>query len=435
MEMDRRPKVSERLVRFASRAIGRTRSTRATGRPAASQAKDVALRQIGRAPVAIRGALEGFVATNSSGGGWWLRTFATLVVAPSVLFFLYAALWQSNGYEAEARLTVRGAQEFRGAAGDASSIISRIAGGGAGAESTIQDAYIVLNYIKSEAIISDLGGSKYMEKYYSSADIDYFSRLARGTTIEELLKYWLKRVAASVDTLSGIVTLRVEAFGAADASGVAQDIVRLSENLINSITERSRRDAVGRAEKEVSRAADLLAATRDKLTAFRDQSAVFDPATRAKSVAELITKLTLDKIAIESSLATLERSLRADSPSQRFQRTRLATIDQQIAELNNSLTGSHDNGALSAQIATYERLKLDEQFDELMYTISQSAYQRARQELERQQLYLVVVVPPNAPEKANYPRVIASSLLLFAALFIFWSIGALIAASVADQMV
>ncbi|MDE2363467.1 MAG: hypothetical protein KGM42_12380 [Hyphomicrobiales bacterium] len=383
----------------------------------------------------IRATLDNLAALKPSSGNWWLRTLVAFVVVPSILFFLYTTLWQSNGYEAEARVTVRGAQEFRGAVTDASGIISKITGGGAGSKTTIQDAYIVLNYIKSEAIILDLGGTPYMEKYFSAPAIDYFSRLPKNEKIEDLLRYWLKRVTASVDTVSGIVTLKVEGFAPGDASAIAQDIVHRSESLINTITERSRRDAVARAEEEVSRAADRLAATRNKLTAYRDTTAVFDPATRAKSVAEVIAKLTMDKIAIESSMATLQGSLDANSPSQRIQQTRLDTINQQIAALNKSLTNPNDSGALSAQLATYERLKLDEQFDEFMYTISQSSYQRARQELERQQLYLVVVVPPATPQEATYPKIFASSLLLFAALFIFWSIGALIAASIADQMV
>ncbi len=422
------------MLRLVSDATAIMRSATGAHGSAGLRPGGAIVRGIARAPSLARSTVETFASTAGS-GGWWSRSLLALVVAPSILFFLYAGLWQSNGYEVETRLTVRGAQEFRGAITDASSIMSRITGGGPGSKTTIQDAYIVLNYIKSDAILLDLGGAAYLEKYYSKSDIDYFSRLSQHQKIEKLLKYWLTRVMASVDTVSGIVTIKVEAFRPADATQIAQDIVRLSESLINHITERSRRDAVERAETEVTRSADRLAATRDKLTAFRDKSAIIDPAIRAKSVAELIAKLTVEKISIENSLATLEGTLRTDSPSQRIQRAKLGSIDDQIAKLNQSLTGSLNDNALSAQIAGYERLKLDEQFDELMYKIAQSAYQRAHQELERQQIYLVVVVPPSMPETATYPKVIASSLLLFAALFVFWSIGALIAASINDQMV
>lgn len=384
--------------------------------------------------VAIARPAREAIAVVSAAGGWWLRSFVVLVLAPSLAFFLYAAFWQSYGYEAEARITVRGAQEFKGATTDMSGIISRITGGG-GAKATIQDSYIVLNYIKSTAILSDLGGAPYLEKYYSRPQIDYFSRLPRGSKIEDVLKYWTGHVHASVDTVSGILTLKVEAFSAPDASALAAAVIRLSERLINKISERSRKDAVARSEQEVSFAADKLAATRDRLTLFRDKNALIDPGTRAKSIAELIARLTLDKVNIEGALATLKGSLGADSPTQRVQRDRLAAIDKQISDLNASLTDSGSDKAVSAQIASYERLKLDEQFDELMYKIAMSSYEHARQELERQQLYLVVVTPPAQPQEATYPKVFTSSLLLLVALGIFWSIGALIAASINDQMI
>lgn len=422
----------DKLGKLWKSLLDRSRSTATLKPQGASSSRTLVLPGFDNALALLRSAMDEDFALST--GNWWLRTFTAFVLAPTLVFFLYAALWQSNRYEAEARIAVRGAQEFRGSVADASGIISKITGGGAASKSTLQDAYIVLNYIKSPAIILDLGGTKYMEKWFSASDIDYFSRLPLNATIEELVKYWLKRVTASVDTVSGIITVKVEAFSSANASDVAQHIIRRSESLINTITERSRRDAVARAEQEILRAADRLGSTRGKLTAFRDTSMVFDPATRAKNVAETIAKLTMDKIAIEGALATLESSLRSDSPTQRIQQAKLTTINQQIDALNKSLTSPNDANALSAQIATYERLKLDEQFDELMYTIAQSSYQRARQELERMQLYLAVVVPPNTPEKATYPKVVVSSLLLFTALFIFWSIAALITASMQDQM-
>jgi capsular polysaccharide transport system permease protein len=293
----------------------------------------------------------------------------------------------------------------------------------------------VLNYIKSSAIVSDIGGRPYLEKYFGFDGVDYVSRLGRDEKIEDLVKYWLKRVLVTVDTISGILTLKVEAFRPEDARQIARDIVRLSEQFVNTMTMRSRSDAVERARQEVSLAADKLAGARDRLTEFRDRSALIDPASRAQSVGELIGKLTMDKIGIENSLATVQGSLSSESPTLRVQRAKLASITQQIDDLKNTLTNSHNDTAVSSQIASYERLKLDEQFNQLMYTVAQSSYQRARQELEKQQLYLVVIVPPTLPQSATYPKVIASTGLLFTTLFLFWGIIALIIASIHDQMV
>lgn len=392
-----------------------------------------------------RGAVTAIVARTaetldgalvSGGGGLYWKSFFVLVIVPTILFFLYTALWQSNRYVSETRVTVRAAQETKAIAGEGASLIGKLMSSGGGARSTIQDAYIILNYIKSPAIVRDLGTTAAMQRYFSVRQADYFSRLSKDDfRIEDLLKYWLNRVSASVDTVSSIVTVKVEAFQPQDAQSLAQEIVRLSESLVNNMSLRSRQDAVARAEKEVSLSADKLAAARDKLTAFRNKGALIDPSSKATSVGESIAKLTMDKIEIENSLSVLQGRLDEDAPTQRIQKSRLQTIERQIAELKKSLTDSNSNETVSAQIASFERLKLEETFTESIYKISVSAFQRERQELEKQQLYLVVVVPPTSPESAAFPKPVVDSMLLFVGLSILWGIGALIAASVEDQMV
>jgi capsular polysaccharide transport system permease protein len=68
-------------------------------------------------------------------------------------------------------------------------MISKLAGGAGDASS--QDAFIVLNYVKSRAIVADLGGRDYMEKKFARSGVDYFSRLGRNANAEDIWKYWL----------------------------------------------------------------------------------------------------------------------------------------------------------------------------------------------------------------------------------------------------
>lgn len=99
------------------------------------------------------------------------------VVLPTVLYVLYALLWQSSGYVAEARVTVRNAQEQRTPMTEATSLMGKLSGG---SKSSGQDAYIFVNYAKSNAIIAELGGGAYLEKFFSNSKID-FSRASRET--------------------------------------------------------------------------------------------------------------------------------------------------------------------------------------------------------------------------------------------------------------
>lgn len=389
-----------------------------------------------RLPVLSQGVdiVSDALSTMAAGGGWLRKSFFLLVVAPTIVYLLYASLWQSDRYVAETRLTVREAQKKeQPKVGDAASMISRMTGGSSGSKDS-QNSFMVLNYIKSRAILVDLGGRAYLERKFAPPEADFFSRLSKGADLEDLWKYWLEHLSASVDTISGILVFRVDAFQPQDALDIANDIVRLSEELVNKITLRNRSDALGRADNEVSLARQKLADAREKLLQFRNQNFIIDPGSRAGSLSEMIAKLTLERIEIVNMLSTFSTSLSSDAPSQRLQRTRLAAIDQQIADLKKKLTDNQADDVVSAQIASYEKLKLEEQFAERLYGIAQSAYESARQDLQRQQLYLVTVVAPILPESATYPRVFGNTLLIFCTLLVIWAVGALITASIQDQM-
>lgn len=136
----------------------------------------------GRLPAMLRESFEGMtekLATARAGasGGLIGRSFVFAVILPTFLFWLYACFWQSSRYVAETRLTVRAQQEKKSGT-DAASMISKITGGGASTAS--QDAFMVLNYVKSRAIVADLGGRDYMEKKFARSGVDYFSRLGRN---------------------------------------------------------------------------------------------------------------------------------------------------------------------------------------------------------------------------------------------------------------
>lgn len=427
----RPPKLSEVIA--TAQNVARFSSTKAVEILAPLTTKDAA----NRLPTLIRESFEGMAeklatARADAGGGLLGRSFIFAVVLPTFLFWLYACFWQSERYVAETRLTVR-AQHEKKSGTDAASMITKLTGGGANTSS--QDAFIVLNYVKSRAIVADLGGRDYMEKKFARSGIDYFSRLGRNANAEEIWKYWLSHISASVDTLSGILTVRTDAFQPKDALDVARDIVKLSEDLVNKITVRNRTDALSRAELEVTLSRQMLADAREKTLQFRNKNVIIDPSSRATSIGELLGKLMMERMDIVNALSTFSSSLSSDAPSQRLQRTRLAAIDQQIADLKKKLTDPQGADAVSSQIASYERLKLDEQFAERLYSIAQTSYHHARQELAKQQLYLLTIVEPTLPESASYPKATANTILLFCALLVAWAAISLIVASIDDHMV
>ena len=369
----------------------------------------------------------------SKSGGSFFNSLFIFVLLPTLVAFVYIAFIQTRQYLAESRFVVRSAVDPKSSVGgDTLSIISKL-GGSSGSKSTAQDGFIVTDYIRGRTIVADIGGKGFMNGLFARPEIDYASRMAENASLEDMWKYWTRHVNATIDTISGVITLRVNAFSPQDALTVNENVLKLSETLINTISERSRNDAVRRAQTEVDLAGRRLVEAKTRLLEFRNRNVLIDPVVKAASIGDLIGKLKVKRIEIAINLSSLSGSLSNDSPSQRLLSTQLSVIDKQIEELQGQLTGNADNPRVSAEISEFEQLKLTEAFEQTLYKISQSSYEKARQEAAKQQLFLVTIVKPLLPERPLVPQVGIDTFLFFSITLILYGIGSLLLASVKDH--
>jgi capsular polysaccharide transport system permease protein len=282
--------------------------------------------------------------------------------------------------------------------------------------------------------VDDLNEKMSLREIFRRREADFWARLKRDASIDELTEYWNSMVGTYIDGPSGIVTVQVRAFRHDDALTLGKAVVELSEALVNRISDRARRDAMAMSEKEVRRA---YAATQDALAdlhRFRDSSGILDPVQAATEIGKLVVPLMAEKIRLESELFVASRDLDDSAPTLRVLKSRLEAVDRQVTELKNRLTSTDGGGrTVAASLTKFEELELQRQFAEKLYTLAQADLDRARQRADRQSIYLTVFVPPSLPEESRYPRRIAYSILIFLGLAIVWSIAAMIFASVEDH--
>lgn len=396
-------------------------------------------RLVSRLPALIKTVLSSTDITKAnispSGGGVILKTFVVLVAIPSIIVLIYYSIFASDVYVAEGKLTVREAfdpESMSSAIGTDS--ISAIAGkmGLGAASSTSQDSMIIMDYLKSRSAIVDAGGREIVARLYDRPQIDWFSRLDSSQDFETIWAYWKTRVTVYVDSLSNILTLRVRAYTPEEALSLAQILMQQSETLINKISRRNREDALARARSEVERAMEELVNVRTEILTFQRESKSIDPQMTAKQILTLVANLTLKKIELESSLAAAEIAGVTDRPTDKVQQTTLDVINRQIADLEGMLTGSSAS-SLSSQLKEYELLKLREQFVEQLYSIARSSFEEARRNLDRQQLYVAVIVPPLLPDSAVYPKPFQEASVIFLAFLVIWAIVCLLIATIRDS--
>jgi capsular polysaccharide transport system permease protein len=362
----------------------------------------------------------------------YLASFIAIVVIPSFLCIVYLAFIASDQYVAEARFAVKAAQfEF-----GRDKVNGALASLGSGSIPSIagQDAYIIVNYIHSRAVLGDLAGKIGIKEIYQRPEADFWGRLKTNPSAEELTDYWKKMVTTYVDGPSGIVTLMVRAFRPDDAEKLAQAVLEASEKLANDVSMRARKTIMQQAEAEVRRSEGLVRTSLAEMRRFRDRQGFIDPVSAATSTSTLLMQDMAEKIRLQNDYFVASKATSPEAPTVIGLKTRLDGLDAQIAQLKAELTGNSPQGrTIAASLVTFEELELNRIFAEKLYTMAQDALERARLKAEQQNIFISTFVRPAVPEYAKYPERLALSLLIPVGLAIFWGIFALIGAAIEDH--
>jgi capsular polysaccharide transport system permease protein len=359
-----------------------------------------------------------------------LLSVVLVVAVPTAVVGLYYALMASDQYVAEVRLAVRAPQAPT--SGDLMEAVRTFLGSRSGAN----DMFVVSNYIRSRNIVREIDADGLVRGIFSRPEADYFSRFDPSRSVEALWRYWLGKVSASVDRMSGIVSVHVLAFRREDALLLAQEITRRAENLVNDYSTRLRLDARQNAQRELEQAADKYRAALMALRDFRDKDRVVDPIAEALATATMLLNLRIERIATERERVVTAQLTSSTAPAALLLAERVKALDQQIELLQAQLTSERETANVATTtLARFEELELTRLFSEQLLAIALKAFEQARVTAERQQAYLTVFAAPVVPEEALYPRRGVNTLLVFVCSLILWGVLSLVVAGARDYMV
>ena len=355
-------------------------------------------------------------------------TFAFFVLLPTFLVGGYYIFVASKQYAVEVRFAVRISQLVPATDDVIAKLVSAQT-----QMNTGKETYVVSNYIRSRNIIRELDSDGTLKRIYSERNIDYFSRFKAKGNDDDLWNYCQDMLISSVDRISGVITMRVIAFSPKDAMMLAEKTMRLTETMVNQYSERMRADTLNSAKKQL---ADALSLYRDNLLAirnFRDIDHVVDPMQEAVSIATALLNAQLARSALERDRITASRTLLPDAPTLRILQSKISALDAQIEQLQEQLTSTNKNRLVaSTTLAKFEELELNRMFSQKLLAITQTTFQNALLDAERQHMYLVVFVNPRLPDEARFPRRATNTALVFICFVLIWSILRLIVAGMVD---
>jgi len=352
--------------------------------------------------------------------------FMITVAIPTALAVWYFGAFASDVYLSEARFLVR--NPHRQQTSGLGSLLQ-----GTAFSRAQDDTYSVHDFIRSRDALREIDERIGFRKAYSRSSIDAVNRfpgLLPDESFEALHRYYQTQVAIQYDSVSSISILEVRAFTAEDAKRINEMLLDMGERLVNNMNERSRRDLIDAAEREVKIAEARSKDAAGSLATFRSGRSVFDPGVQGTMQLQGVVKLNEELLAAEAQLAQI-RKVSPENPQVGSLRSHVDGLRQAIREEKGRVLGG--SGGLVAQSPEYDRLVLDKTFADRQLATALAALDTARAEAQRKQLYLERLVQPHLPDYAVEPRRIRSVLTVFVLGLVAWGVLGLIVAGVREH--
>lgn len=345
---------------------------------------------------------------------------------PTLLGIVYYGFIASDRYESVAPVIVQSADTSVGTGFE--SLIGIVPGA-----SSSRDALSVREYVLSRDMLSKLDHDHGYIAHAQSSEIDFWSRLSADATFEDAYDYYLDHVEAEFDSMSGVLTLRVQAYSPEKAHAFASAILANSEAMVNHLSDRVRDDATAFAEKQVAKAEHRLKAARQAVTELQGQGAELDPAQSATAAIHLRSELQGELARTRAELSETRAFMRADAPKVVALSQRVASLSRQVAIERKRLVDPDKDEGMHTELAKFEVAILEKEFAQAAYKSAMTSLEMARIEAGRKHRYLVAIAPPSTPDQATHPRRIHGMISVFALSLALFGIASLLVASIREH--
>jgi capsular polysaccharide transport system permease protein len=301
----------------------------------------------------------------------------------------------------------------------------------------VGNADLLFEFLQSQEIVERIDERIDLRAHYSTTwPSDPIFSIWPDSTVEDLLSFWRRMVRVTYNQSSGLIVIQVRARDAVAAREIAQAIVTESESMINMLNETARRDSMANAEADLAEALERLRSAREEMVEFRARTQILDPMADIQGRMGVLNNLQQQLAQALVDYDLLLHTAESGDPRVRQAVRRIDVIRDRIAEERRSFAAQDvtvEDTDYPQLLAQYEGLRVNQEFAEQSYGAALTAFDVARSNAERQQLYLASFIRPTLAQRAEYPQRLL--LIGLTALFsmMVWAIGALVYYSLRDR--
>lgn len=350
--------------------------------------------------------------------------FIFTVAIPTLLAFLYYGLIAADVYISESSFVIRSPE--RPSASPFGSLLK-----GTGFSRSLDDSYPIQEYILSRDALIALEGELDIRKSFGQGDVfNKFPGLDLDESFERMHRYYQKMIGMRFDPVTAIGILTVRSFNAQDAQKINDHLLTKAEVLVNQLNERARQDLIEFAEREVKKSEENAKKAAMAVANYRNQKGVIDPEKQTAIPLQQIAKLQDELISTKGMLLQLQTTSK-ENPQVSMLQKRIKMLESEIDSESLKVTGS--SKSLASKTADFQRLALEKEFADKQLASTMMSLEQARNEAQRQQLYLERISQPNLPDAALEPRRLRAIAAVFVLGLIAWGVLTMLIAGIKEH--
>ena len=355
-----------------------------------------------------------------------LARLAIFVWAPTMIVAWFLWTKASDLYQTESVFVIQNA-EIGGGSSNRGGLFAAFGGGST-------DGIAVQNFILSRDVLRRLDTQFGLIDSFKDPELDWLHRLHTEASFEKAYEHYQRFVEVRFDPTEGVLTLSVVAAEPEYAQSISLAILGYAEEMVDGLSDKLRANALSDADTNLADAEERLRNAQLEAAEIRKQLETFSVEGEFSAELGIITGMETELEALRARLAGLRRVTEDDDP--RIQRLidQVEILETQIAARREGVTGSGEGRRSLADInAALERANFEVTAAMAIFTAAIEAREVARREADRQHRYLSLVVPPTAPDQANYPKKFRMTGVAFLVCLGIYIIGSLTISLIREQ--
>lgn len=354
------------------------------------------------------------------------RTFGAAFVA-SVLAALYWGIVASDRYISEAHVIIQRTDLAGGQTMDFSGLLGNVTGG------NLSDQLLLRDHLRSVDMLLKLDERLNLRAHYSDWRRDPLSRLwFEDTPLEYFHRHYLKRVSVELDSYSGVLIIRAQAYDPDTTHAIAALLVEAGEDYMNAMAHRLAGEQVAFLEQQVDSLSERVMHTRQVLLEFQNHKGMVSPQDAAENLVGIVNRLEAQLAELQTRRSAMAGYLMPNSPN-------LVEVDMQISAIKNQLTRQNarlaapEGTALNKTVEEYQRLQLDAEFAQDVYKTALVALEKGRVEATRTLKKVSVLQHPTMPQYPLQPRRMYNTIVFMLVALLIAGVVHLVAAIIRDH--